>query len=71
MSRFRAWYGAPRRPRPPPPPPRAGSLTGPPGRPSAAQVDHPYSNRSDSFYFAGSPPRLIMHNKAEYEWTDE
>lgn len=32
-------------------------------------VSRPFLSRSDSFYFAGSPPTLIMHNMAEYEWT--
>ena len=34
----------------------------------ADMVKHPFESKSDSFYFVGNT--LIMHHKAEYEYTD-
>jgi hypothetical protein len=30
-------------------------------------INHPYETKSDSFYFVSKS--LIMHNKAEYDYT--
>lgn len=32
-------------------------------------IDNPFMTRSDSFYFVDG--QLIMHNKAEYAYTNE
>lgn len=33
------------------------------------QVSHPFEHKSDSFYFVDD--KLIMHNKAAYEYVEE
>lgn len=32
-----------------------------------AMIDNPYETKSDSFYFVGD--KMVMHNKAEYAYT--
>ena len=31
-------------------------------------IDNPFETKSDSFYFVGD--QLVMHNKAEYDYSE-